>query len=323
VPGWIVNIPSAFSFPCSSLYLLAHIDARWGTHHIADAHDTALYWLECGLEGIPHHDMLAGSAGVICVLAALAERTGSDDVVRLAARYGELLLRNAVTMPTGIAWKHQLYERPLGGMAHGTAGIALALLKLAAITGREAFLDAASKAIAYDESLYSAAAGGWPDLRGPESAPAQHGWCNGSAGILLSRCTAHALTGRDDLLEQIERATTISLHGKAATDCLCHGSLGIIDAVRTAAKHLGRRDWARRANQWLARTCDGAHERGYWRCGNPEQHVSLPGLFMGLAGIGFGLIRQVQPDLVPSVLTLEGPSVGPRARAPLIAAEAH
>jgi lantibiotic modifying enzyme len=43
-----------------------------------------------------------------------------------------------------------------------------------------------------------------------------------------------------------------------------------------------------------------------WLCGN-RLHVESPGLMMGLAGIGYELLRLAEPWRVPSVLALEPP----------------
>ena len=40
---------------------------------------------------------------------------------------------------------------------------------------------------------------------------------------------------------------------------------------------------------------------GGWKCGLPQGHET-PGLMMGLAGIGYGLLRLAWPERVPSVL---------------------
>jgi lantibiotic modifying enzyme len=44
-------------------------------------------------------------------------------------------------------------------------------------------------------------------------------------------------------------------------------------------------------------------------CGTPGA-ISTPGLMVGLAGIGHGLLRLGFPDLVPSVLLLDPPAPG-------------
>jgi lantibiotic modifying enzyme len=50
---------------------------------------------------------------------------------------------------------------------------------------------------------------------------------------------------------------------------------------------------------------DRAQHHG-WICANPAD-IESPGLMTGLAGIGYGLLRQAEPDRPPSILTLEGP----------------
>jgi lantibiotic modifying enzyme len=52
----------------------------------------------------------------------------------------------------------------------------------------------------------------------------------------------------------------------------------------------------------------GRVRRGGWRCGIPGG-VETPGLMMGLAGIGYGLLRVGAADRVPSVLALDPPRV--------------
>jgi lantibiotic modifying enzyme len=43
-----------------------------------------------------------------------------------------------------------------------------------------------------------------------------------------------------------------------------------------------------------------------WQCGGP-QAVEMPGLMLGLAGIGYQMLRLAEPDRVPSVLVLAPP----------------
>jgi lantibiotic modifying enzyme len=54
---------------------------------------------------------------------------------------------------------------------------------------------------------------------------------------------------------------------------------------------------------------DSIDEHG-WISGVPHG-VETPGLLLGLAGTGYGLLRMAAPDRVPSVLTLDPwPSLG-------------
>jgi lantibiotic modifying enzyme len=45
---------------------------------------------------------------------------------------------------------------------------------------------------------------------------------------------------------------------------------------------------------------------GDWRCGVPAG-VETPGLMLGLAGIGYGLLRLGLPNRIPSLLSLAPP----------------
>jgi lantibiotic modifying enzyme len=47
-------------------------------------------------------------------------------------------------------------------------------------------------------------------------------------------------------------------------------------------------------------------DRHGWRCGGPGG-VETPGLMLGLAGIGYQMLRLAEPDRVPSVLALAPP----------------
>jgi lantibiotic modifying enzyme len=47
-------------------------------------------------------------------------------------------------------------------------------------------------------------------------------------------------------------------------------------------------------------------DRDGWQCGGP-QSVEIPGLMLGIAGIGYQMLRLAEPDSVPSVLLLAPP----------------
>ena len=84
---------------------------------------------------------------------------------------------------------------------------------------------------------------------------------------------------------------------------LCHGELGIADALLVAAD-ARQDDSARLALSHLAGLILGSVTSGARYCGTPAGIVT-PGLINGLAGIGYGLLRLGFADQVPSVLALE------------------
>src|SRR5205085_438597 len=116
-------------------------------------------------------------AGLLCLHGC----TPSPQILATAVQCGDLLLARARPMPpspsplppggrgegegaVGWDWPYPSCG-PLTGYSHGAAGIAWALLELAARAGADRFRPAALGAIAYERSLFSAEAGNWPDLR--------------------------------------------------------------------------------------------------------------------------------------------------------------
>ncbi|WP_084467560.1 type 2 lanthipeptide synthetase LanM family protein [Actinokineospora inagensis] len=112
-------------------------------------------------------------------------------------------------------------------------------------------------------------------------------WCSGIAGLVL---------GGADLLPGPEPLQDMSL---------CHGELGVLDALVVLAAR--GRDDARRLLAWRTGLLLGTLDQRGPRCGTPGG-VPSPGLLTGLAGIGYGLLR-LGFD-VPSVLAL-APSAEP------------
>ncbi|MFY0568536.1 lanthionine synthetase LanC family protein [Archangium lansingense] len=87
---------------------------------------------------------------------------------------------------------------------------------------------------------------------------------------------------------------------------MCHGDLGNVEPLYLAGELLGEPRWIRAALNRAGRILHLGRERG-WLCGLPRG-TETPGLMMGLAGIGYGLLRLAAPERVPSVLTLAMPS---------------
>ncbi|MEU0881520.1 type 2 lanthipeptide synthetase LanM family protein [Lentzea sp. NPDC005914] len=149
------------------------------------------------------------------------------------------------------------------GFARGHAGIGWALRRYAEAVSDESFYVAA-------EAFFESDA----------IDPTDTGWCTGLAGAALARSDERlgvALASREPLRDM----------------SLCHGELGVVEAL--AAHHPSA------ATRRTALLLGALDEHGA-RCATPGG-VPSPGLLTGLAGIGYGVLRQGFP--VPSVLLLE------------------
>ena len=192
------------------------------------------------------------------------------------------------------------------GLAHGAAGIAYALLRAGRLCGEKAFVQAAAEAIAFEDTLFSAACGNWA-IHTPEDgesrAPAT--WCNGAPGIGLARLQGHGVLDTSQTREDVRRAlaTTRASLGLGA-DFLCCGELGKLETLLAAAEALGSPEPRDEALRHAARVVDRARRRGrYLLHRHLPEGVNDYSLFTGIAGIGYQLLRLTHTEDLPSVLS--------------------
>ena len=259
-------------------------------------------------------DVMGGSAGAILALLRLHRDTGSRAVLGRAIRCGEHLLAQPRIGAEGHrSWIGQEFRAQalttngsgaapltcgLNGMSHGAAGFAYALSSLAAATGREDFADAASECIAYEDSTYDDTHQNWPDLRGSNAPTWPCQWCHGAPGIGLARLGMQRFGGKAAKLTAEPIATAIrnaaigvERASFGAVDTLCCGALGRIEFICEAAGALDRRDLREIAAGRLLAVLQQAAKAGDYRWNSGKRQFNL-GLFRGLSGVGYSLLRQ-------------------------------
>ena len=300
----------AFAGLPSVIYLLTHLGVLWDEPDLLDEAAALAVRLLPLISRDTNLDVILGSAGCVLVLLGLHAVRPSPGTLDVAIRAGERLLATAQPMPRGIAWTTIKDQRPLGGFSHGTAGIALSLLQLAAVSGEHRFRQAALSALDYDRSLFVPELNNWADLRAePDTEPARKSmvaWCHGAPGIGLARLGA--LAELDDPCVRNEIDISLSAteeYGFATNHSLCHGALGNLDLLVTAAQLLGRpgdQDALERATAVAVASI----EANGFVTGVPLR-VETPGFMTGLAGIGYELLRLAEPGKVPPVLLVAPP----------------
>lgn len=252
-------------------------------------------------------DVTDGAAGALLGLLALHEAAGDPHALELAHACGLYLLARRERGAVGPrAWP--TYEgRQLTGFSHGAAGIAYALLRLAAASGDRSFLDAAAEAIEYERNVYDTAAKNWPDYRAGDRRAFSAAWCHGAPGIALARLGGLSLLDTPGVRADIEAALETTLReGLRARDHLCCGSLGLAEVLLTGGLVLGRPELVSAARQRASFVLERARASGAFIFPDalPADYAS-PGFFVGLAGIGYELLRLSFPEQLPSVLRFE------------------
>jgi hypothetical protein len=259
----------------------------------------------------PETDLLSGVAGTALVLAVLRPVTDADR--RRLSIGAEALLERATARGTDLSWATGPDDAPghLLGMAHGAAGIGLALAAAAVALDRSDLAEAARAAAAYERRHRDPATGRWPDLGadgasgGPPSLPMS--WCRGTPGVALARLHVGTLLDDGELLDEARHglaataeAVRRSLRAGRLDGCLCHGPVGNADVLLEGARMLPDADPG-----WHALIADAA-------AAEPEADGADPGLMLGAAGVALFLLRVHDPD-VPGVLAF---APGAPGRAP-------
>lgn len=241
----------------------------------------ALKWAR-DLHPTPELDVLIGSAGAIPALL----RVG---LTHLAAQHGDNLIANS----TQGAWPtpRNPTRRCLTGFAHGAAGIAWSLAELYAATGEDRFRDAAREGFRYESSCYNPHRRNWPDYR--NNPPGYMiAWCHGATGIGLARERAAHLLKDDGYRAETEIARETAKSSleniSAGNFSLCHG-------------HAGNAEFCSSKDTIEAGITEFEEKRMPWPCGT-KGAGEIPGLMLGIAGIGYTCLRLSKPDRYPSIL---------------------
>ena len=262
------------------------------------------------------HDIIIGSAGVILILLKYYETIKKTEVLDLAKEYASRIIQDSIVIDDSLAWKGSFAKNPLGGFAHGTSGIIFSLAKLYEYTKEHKYLDIIEKGLKYEDSLYRKSVKNWSDNRETDDGIKYDdlddnipvAWCHGAGGILLNRLLLKKLNTpvsksrkeKNDFDIFVATETCLK-YGLGRSHCLCHGDIGNIEILFLASKITGNKNIEKKCDIYLEYIEEKLYSKE-WKCGIP--YKDSPGLMVGLSGIGYGLLKVVNPSL-PSVLFLE------------------
>ncbi len=277
-------------------------------------------------------DVLGGVAGAIPFLVLAADRFPDAGLNNLAWQCGEALLEAARRTPAGWSWNTMgtpaaHHRRDLLGFSHGAGGIAWALAELCQFSGDSRFGEAAQQALAYERHWYDTESQNWPDFRAlnePEAAPDTEpghmvAWCHGAPGIALSRLRLWALTG-DPIYRQeasIALETTLAAAqgmtgSPGANMSLCHGQSGNAAVLLYGADVLEKPPYRTAALEIAAAALEQYHKTFAPYPGGVMGAGEVPGLFLGIAGVGYFFLRIRDSRNTPPILIVDTSNWGER-----------
>ncbi len=268
-------------------------------------------------------DLEGGLAGALLGIVRLIEATGARTLLRSAR---PLVQRLRELQHPKLGWRG--YDgRPLSGFMHGQSGISYALLAYDTLAQEGSAHALSESGFALEEQSFDLARRAWPlmlDARSDlPSASANTGahqmsgtWCNGNSGILLARTAYGRKAAADEQAHLLSVATQLYDDVPAGVDHLCCGNLGRALALSQLARtpnwanalaQTGRDDAGLRAQIWLASVVQAAQARGrYLLREDAQQNLAFqPGLYRGIAGVGFAALTLGWPERMGCVLRFQ------------------
>jgi lantibiotic modifying enzyme len=247
-----------------------------------------------------------GAAGALLGLLALVDHDGDHVLERAEWCAAHLMRSRSIDSGTGYrAWDTN-EGRPVTGFAHGSSGIAHALLQLHKRSGRPDLYAAAMEAFAFERGVYDPTIGDWPDHVDQPRDKMISGWCHGAAGVGLSRLGAlEVIKPADesdivsDLQLALRRVAARPAHGN---DSLCCGTFGRVDFLLEASARLDNSSLLTVALSQASVAVARAEASGFRLAPNTDGPHAAGGLWQGQTGIGYALLRLANRGTLPCIM---------------------
>lgn len=304
---------SVFTGWASVLYVLLHKSIVFETQEYDGQIEELLHKIEDLIDNDEVLDVIGGVAGTLMVCLDIYKYFDMDYALELGKKCGKHLMKNATSKKGGICWvTSTINKEALAGIAHGGSGICLALAKLYSFTNDLKYKNAAIQGLLYENTLYSNKENNWRDMRfSQDEIPEDHYvmyWCNGAPGVGLARCRILEFIKQEFIKTDLENAVIKTLKDgfTEVSYSLCHGDMGNLELLLAATPILPKlqlEQYISSMTRHMFYTV--AKEDMHWKCGIPGRQ-QIPGLMLGLSGIGYQILR-IRNRQLPSVLLLDPP----------------
>jgi lantibiotic modifying enzyme len=229
----------------------------------------------------PDLDQISGQAGFLTTGLAIARMAGDASLAAALAPCAHgLAALPADALPLVDA-----------GLAHGRAGIGLALARWAQDAGEETVFKRARALIDADIATSQAVRDGAEPPATDHDGRAMSAWCRGGVGASLGAMRLGLAPDRE-IQALVDAVTRAMDNDPGAALCLCHGDLGVLEFLEAGRAHGvpgAAPAEARLRGEVLARFEAGE------LCADHFHTIETPGLMRGLAGTGWALLRMLDP----------------------------
>ncbi|MBS7565723.1 type 2 lantipeptide synthetase LanM family protein [Mucilaginibacter sp. Bleaf8] len=260
--------------------------------------DSIIDFLSRKISSDKFFDYLSGVTGPLLIFLKMYEQRKDASIYQIIRALADHLANGSHEVgPDMISWKKPFFDQ-WGGFAHGNSSASYALFKAAALLQDSRYHDCAIKALNYDQSLFDPKKQIWRKSRDFEG-DIHHSWGNGSAGIGLSRKLISNYYVNDFLLQEIEIAKINIdkyLPMMISNDhSIGSGFLGMLELRKFIDPSFDHQLLLQKFMQEI----DVIKKL---KCGGWSENPLVTGLFYGLAGIGYNIMKLTSNESLPSLL---------------------
>ena len=164
--------------------------------------------------------------------------------------------------------------------------------------------DFIEKAHNFEGKLFDDKNNSWLDNRLDQKTTDLGAWCHGSGGIALSKLLFLNFEKLKDIENELKVACKNILPSKFFNQSLCHGSMSNIEVLHAADRY-----FMTNTHEELVNSCINQVSQQIINGKLPKVSengmINLTGMFIGITGVGYQLLRFYDWENIPSIICLE------------------
>lgn len=254
-------------------------------------------------------DVITGNAGLLLALVKLYEVSPSPETRNLMTHCYKQIANTGFVDDTFINWDYQQNKKLLG-FSHGSSGILYSLSRYIRHSNEKSDINTLiDKILTYEETHYDNILKNWPDYRYDIPDLNIVSWCHGAIGVGMSRMELLQIKHRNpcvkaDIKNSAEKMLTTGEH---SLDTLCCGNSGRLDFTLQLSQSEFQSTAIDLYKDFLVSNMKTRYEQtgdfNYFSKFNTED-VNI-GLYQGISGIGYELLRYLDPCAFKSILLFQ------------------
>lgn len=240
-------------------------------------------FIDENVDYIQFNDWISGHAGIVKLMANLYDITKDQLFLNVGEKCCSKIL-NSINLSDVSSLKT--------GMAHGLSGIAAALNEFNKIKKSAELKEYIKVLMTLEEEILS------------KKQECSLSWCNGHAGYALARLIMIDNWEKDKVNLEVKNIIMNYVSDVKDEDCLCHGNISELELLKKYYELTGDEEVKEKLDYKISSMLKRKQQNGGYGIYTIEGY-NTAGMFLGLSGIGYEMLRLYDSKKVPDVLALE------------------